>query len=157
MANIEFEDFGLKVRDTMNQLLGNALEEVGAEIESQAARNTRVSSGETKRQWYHEVKQNAEEASVTIGNPFPNAIWEEFGTGEYALNGDGRKGGWYIFADSAPELAKYNMKIVYGKDGKKFYYTKGKPPSRALYKAWEQNKAQVREHLEEVLKELNKE
>ena len=49
------------------------------------------------------------------------------------------------------------MKVVYGKDGKKFYYTKGKQPSRALYKAWEQNKAQVQEHLEEVLKELSKE
>ena len=79
MANIEFEDFGLKVRDTMNQLLRIALDEVGVEIESRAARNTTVSSGETKTQWYHEVKQNAEEASVTIGNPFPNAIWEEFG------------------------------------------------------------------------------
>ena len=78
-------------------------------------------------------------------------------TGEYALNGDGRKGGWYIFADSAPELAKYNMKTVTGKDGKKFYFTKGKQPTRAFYRAWEQNKAQVREHLEEVLKELNKE
>lgn len=155
MANIEFEDFGLKVRDTMNQLLRIALDEVGAEIESQAARNTRVSSGETKRQWYHEVKQNAEEASVTIGNPFPNAIWEEFGTGTYALNGDGRKGGWYILADDAPELAKYNMKVVYGKGGKKFYYTEGKPPSRALYKAWMSNKETIEKRIGDVLKELN--
>ena len=157
MANVEFEEFSASVKDLMSELLGNALEEVGAEIESQAARNTRVDSGETKRKWDHLVEQSNEEASVTIGNPLENAIWEELGTGEYALNGDGRKGGWYILADDAPELAKYNMKIVYGKDGKKFYYTKGKPPSRALYKAWEQNKAQVREHLEEVLKELNKE
>ena len=49
------------------------------------------------------------------------------------------------------------MKVVYGKDGKKFYFTKGKQPTRAFYRAWEQNKAQVREHLEEVLKELSKE
>ena len=157
MANVEFEDFSANVKDLMSELLGNALEEVGAEIESQAAKNTRVDSGETKRKWDHIVEQNNEEASVTIGNPLENAIWEEFGTGEYALNGDGRKGGWYIFADSAPELAKYNMKTVTGKDGKKFYFTKGKQPTRAFYKAWEQNKAQVREHLEEVLKELNKE
>ena len=79
MANIEFEDFGLKVRDTMNQLLRIALDEVGAEIESQAARNTRVSSGETKRKWDYFVTQNNKEASVTIGNPLENAIWEEFG------------------------------------------------------------------------------
>ena len=79
MANVEFEDFSFKVKDTMSELLGNALEEVGAEISSQAARNTRVDSGETKRKWDHEVKQNNEEASVTIGNPLENAIWEEFG------------------------------------------------------------------------------
>ena len=157
MANVEFEDFSANVEDLMSELLGNALEEIGAEISSQAARNTRVSSGETKRKWDYFVTQNNEKASVTIGNPLENAIWEEFGTGEYALNGDGRKGGWYIVADSAPELAKYNMKVVYGKDGKKFYYTKGKPPSRALYKAWEQNKSKVQEHIGNVLKELSKE
>ena len=157
MANVEFEEFSFKVKDTMSELLWNALDEVGAEIESQAARNTRVSSGDTKRKWDHLVEQNEQEAKVTVGNPLENAIWEEFGTGEYALNGDGRRGGWYILADDAPELAKYNMKVVYGKDGKKFYYTKGKPPSRALYKAWEQNKTKVQEHIRDVLKELDKE
>ena len=157
MAKVKFEDYSARVIDTMSELLGDALEEVGAEIESQAAKNTRVDSGDTKRKWSHIVEQNEDEAKVTIGNPLENAIWEELGTGEYALNGDGRKGGWYIFADDAPELAKYNMKVVYGKDGKKFYYTKGKPPSRALYKAWEQNKSKVQEHIKDVLKELDKE
>ena len=79
MANIEFEEFSFKVKGTMSELLGNALDEVGAEIESQAARNTRVDSGETKRKWDHLVEQNEQEASVTIGNPLENAIWEEFG------------------------------------------------------------------------------
>lgn len=31
---------------------------------------------------------------ATVGNPLQNAIWEEFGTGEYALEGDGRKTPW---------------------------------------------------------------
>ena len=157
MASVNFEDFAFKVKDTMNELLGNALEEVGVEIESQAARNTRVASGNTKRKWGHIVEQNESEAKVTIGNPLENAIWEEFGTGEYALNGNGRRGGWYILADDAPELAKYNMKKVYGKDGKVFYFTKGKEPSRALYKAWEQNKSRVQDRIGDVLRELNEE
>ena len=79
MANVEFEEFSFKVKDTMSELLGNALDEVGAEIESQAARNTRVSSGDTKRKWDHLVEQNEQEAKVTVGNPLENAIWEEFG------------------------------------------------------------------------------
>ena len=32
MANIEFEDFSASVEDLMSELLGNALEEVGAEL-----------------------------------------------------------------------------------------------------------------------------
>ena len=79
MANVEFEDFSASVKDLMSELLGNALEEVGAEIENQAVKNTRVDSGETKRKWDHIVEQNNEKASVTIGNPLENAIWEEFG------------------------------------------------------------------------------
>lgn len=154
-ASVNFEDFSFQVKDTMNELLGAALEEIGAEIASQAARNTRTSSGDTKRKWDYYVEQNENEASVTVGNPLENAIWEEFGTGEYALNGDGRKGGWYIFADDAPELARYNMKVVYGKDGKKFYYTEGKTPSRALYKAWQQNKANIEEHIANTLAEMD--
>ena len=79
MANVEFEDFSTSVKDLMSELLGNALEEVGAEIESQAAKNTRVDGGETKRKWDHLVEQNEQEAKVTVGNPLKNAIWEEFG------------------------------------------------------------------------------
>ena len=79
MANVEFEEFSASVKDLMNELLGNALDEVGEEIESQAARNTRVDSGETKRKWDHLVEQNEQEAKVTVGNPLENAIWEEFG------------------------------------------------------------------------------
>ena len=93
MANVEFEEFSASVKDLMNELLGNALDEVGAEIESQAARNTRVDSGETKRKWDYFVTQNSEEASVTIGNPLKNAIWEEFGKKTSAELKLGKNGG----------------------------------------------------------------
>ena len=79
MAKVKFEDYSARVIDTMSELLGDALEEVGAEIESQAAKNTRVDSGDTKRKWSRIVEQNEDEAKVTIGNPLENAIWEEFG------------------------------------------------------------------------------
>ena len=92
MANVEFEDFSANVKDLMSELLGNALEEVGAEISSQAAKNTRVDSGETKRKWDYFVTQNNEEASVTIGNPLENAIWEEFGKKASAELKSGKNG-----------------------------------------------------------------
>ncbi len=48
-----------------------------------------------------------------------NAVYEEFGTGEYALGGDGRKGGWW-----------------YRDERGKYHFTKGKRPQRPLYHAY---------------------
>ena len=98
------------------------LEEVGGEIESQAKRNTKVDTGKTKGSWEHVV--NADKMEVQIGSRYKNALWEELGTGIYALNGDGRKTKW-VYKNP--------------KDGK-FYATVGKKPRRALYRAYTSKK-----------------
>ena len=98
------------------------LEEVGGEIESQTKRNTKVDTGKTKGSWEHVV--NADKMEVQIGSRYKNALWEELGTGIYALNGDGRKTKW-IYKNP--------------KDGK-FYATVGKKPRRALYRAYTSKK-----------------
>ena len=54
-----------------------------------------------------------------IGSSDQNAIWEEFGTGEHALQGNGRKGGW-----------------SYQDEKGDWHYTTGKKPSRAFFKAY---------------------
>lgn len=108
-----------------------ALEEIGAELESQTARNqTRVKTGATKGGWTHVVGQG----EVTIGNPLENAIWEEYGTGDYAEKG-GRKGGW-----------------VYKASDGNFYKTHGKKPIRPLRTAFDQNKGKVQKRFEQALK-----
>ena len=56
---------------------------------------------------------------ATVGSSDENAIWEEFGTGEYALQGNGRKGGW-VYKDANGE----------------FHHTYGKTPSRAFWNAF---------------------
>ena len=95
----------------------NALEEVGGAVEAQVKQNQRVDTGQTKGSWRHYV--SAREHAVYIGSNYDNAIWEEFGTGVYALNGNGRKTPWVYTPD----------------DGRTFYRTKGKKPLRPLYKA----------------------
>ena len=92
------------------------LEESAGELESQAMRNTRVDTGQTKGAWSHKVEESALQAIV--GNPLENAIWEEFGTGEYAVNGNGRKTPW-------------RYQDVRGN----WHTTTGKRPSRAFEKA----------------------
>ena len=77
----------------------------------------------------------AENGVATVGSPLENAVWEEFGTGEYALNGDGRKGGWF-----------------YEDDEGKGHFTRGKKPRRALHRAFETKKTPLIKLAEEIFK-----
>lgn len=124
LAELQFEDNSIKVKDAIEKACLAWLEEAAAELESQTARNqTRVDTGATKGGWTHRVDKAA--MTATVGNPLENAIWEEFGTGEYALNG-GRKGGW-TYQDAKGD----------------WHRTKGKKPLRPLHKAYTQNKSKI--------------
>ena len=58
---------------------------------SDYARNSRVDTGETKGSYGHSVVKKNGSAELQVGSNLENAIWEEFGTGEYAIKGNGRK------------------------------------------------------------------
>lgn len=121
---VEFQDFSIRVTEALEECAVQFLEEASSEIESQAKRNSRVKSGKLKGSWNHQVDEGAKEAKV--GSPEQNAIWEELGTGEYAVNGDGRKGGWrYQDADG------------------EWHFTKGKSPNRTLQRAFESKKSKI--------------
>ena len=120
--SVEFKDFTKIVLDKIHTTGETFLEEVGGEVEAQTKQNTKVDTGKTKGSWKHVV--NADKMEVQIGSRYQNALWEEFGTGIYALNGDGRKNKWVY---KSP------------KDGK-FYATVGKKPRRALYRAYQSKK-----------------
>ena len=120
--SVEFKDFSRIVLQKIQETGETFLEEVGGEVEAQTKQNTKVDTGKTKGSWEHVV--NAEKMEVQIGSRYKNALWEELGTGIYALNGDGRKNKW-VYKNP--------------KDGK-FYTTVGKKPRRALYRAYESKK-----------------
>lgn len=136
MADIKFEDYRVTVKNELSDRVVAFLYEVGGEFASQAARNSRVKTGQTKGSWDYSVNESA--LSVTVGSPLENAIWEEFGTGEYALHGNGRKGGWYYVDEFG--------------DG---HYTHGKTPNRALHNALQTLKPQIKAAMEEQLKGMN--
>lgn len=136
MADIKFEDYRVTVKSELSDRVVAFLYEVGGEFASQAARNSRVKTGQTKGSWDYSVNESA--LSVTVGSPLENAIWEEFGTGEYALYGNGRKGGWYYVDEFG--------------DG---HYTHGKTPNRALHNALQTLKPQIKAAMEEQLKGMN--
>lgn len=136
MADIKFEDYRVTVKDALSSKIVAFLHEIGGEFVSQTARNSRVKTGQTKGSWDYQV--NESDSSVTIGSPLENAIWEEFGTGEYALNGDGRKGGWYYVDESG--------------NG---HFTHGKSPNRALWNALQTLKPKIQAAMETQLKGMN--
>ena len=57
-------------------------------------------------------KIDKENMAVHIGSDYWNAIYEEFGTGEHAINGDGRKGYWiFVKSNGAPKPLKGGKNI----------------------------------------------
>ena len=131
---VDFTDNSIKVKAALNEAAIAFLYEAAGEIEAQTKRNqTRVDTGDTKGKWTYVVDEGRLEA--TVGNPLENAIYEEMGTGEYALNGDGRKGGWK-YQDAKGE----------------WHYTTGKTPLRPLYKSFTKLKPKLIKRAEDIMK-----
>jgi hypothetical protein len=121
---IKFENYADNVIDAIEQAAVAWLHEAAGEVEAQVKRNTAVDTGQLKGSWSYEV--DTEKLEAHIGSPLENAIWEEFGTGEFALEGNGRKTPW-----------KY-------KDAKgKWHTTTGKRPRRALFNAFNSSKMRL--------------
>jgi len=138
VAKVEFIDHTEEVQAILADIAERTLEEVAGELESQVKRNTRVDTGATKNSWSHRVTGSmmAGEYKAEVGSPMENAIWEEFGTGEYALNGDGRKGGWWY------KNEEWNY----------WQFTFGKRPSRAFYNAYTSLKNKLIRHMQNAFK-----
>lgn len=131
MDRIKFESHLDEVTRAIEEAVNQALEEAAGELEAQVKQNTRVDTSQTKGSWDHIVDER--EHVAYVGSPLQNAIWEEFGTGIHALNGNGRKTPWTYTPD----------------DGNTFYRTRGKKPSRALYKAYTRVKPKIERYFRE--------
>lgn len=136
MANVEYTNNSMKVKNALSAGVSAFLYEAGGELQAQTMRNSRVDTGQTKGSYQYKVQEESNAGTVYVGSNLENAIWEEFGTGEYALNGDGRKGGW-VYKD-----AKGN-----------WHRTKGKTPQRPMYNAFNSLREKLKRRLEQILNE----
>lgn len=131
---VKFTDNSSQIKMVLERATVAGLEAAAAEIQSQAAKNTPVDTGQLKGAWGHIVDDDRKEA--TIGNTLENAIWTEFGTGEYAYNGNGRKTPWSY------------------KDAKgNWHTTMGKKPIRMLHNAFVTKKNTVIRIIEQAFKD----
>lgn len=161
-GNVEFTDNSVKVKADLDAAIIAFLHEASAEIKTQAERYTPVGeSSQLKKSWDKVVDKGKKQA--IIGNPLEYAIYQEFGTGEYALEGKGRKGYWVFVKDNdtgnmsrnskAYTLAEAKRVMAYLRDkGLEAYYTNGVKPKRMLYKAMKLTKPKIEARAKQVFK-----
>lgn len=161
---VEFMDFSVKVTEAMEEALIAGLYEAGGELEARTKRNSRQGHkyGDIQATglWKHQVDEGAMEAKV--GSEHEAGYWEEFGTGELALHGDGRKGWWvyvegqdsgsggksYSSKEEAEEAAQF-LRRVAKLDA---YATNGIAPNEPLRRAFASAKPVVQAIFEDKLK-----
>lgn len=132
--SVQFTDNSIQVKAAMDEAVMIILEDGANEIQSHAQRHSPIDTGQLKGSWSHTVDESKSEA--TIGSPLEHAIWQEMGTGEWAVENNGRKGGWR-----------------YQDDKGEWHFTKGTKPKRMLFNAFVKNKAKIIKRAEQVLKE----
>lgn len=126
--NVSFEDYTIEVIGKLCDLIERDLLAEAGEIISQTQRNFdtahRVDTGFTKGSFKYKVTGSAMAGEFTahMGSDAENAIWEEFGTGEQSITGNGRKN-WH-----------------------------GKSASRAFWKAYVARKNKVIARLQRTMK-----
>ncbi len=112
--DIKFEDNSKAAKEAMNKAIEAALTKIGMVIVSEAkdiiTLNGRVDTGAMRDKTSYKLEHNPNESKVIIGNPLTYAIYNEFGTGEYAENGLGRKGGWGYTTPDGKEHFTHGMK-----------------------------------------------
>lgn len=157
MADVIFEDYTIEVQGEIDDRINAVLEEAAGEMVSAAKRNTsvgKVNGSKTKNSWQYKVDDATHTAD--IGNPEETAIWLEMGTGEYALEGNGRKGGWYIPIGaggiSRAVVDAYGFKVIKGKDGREFAFTRGMKPQRPFWKAYNSMKSKIINYIKNSFK-----
>lgn len=130
---IEFTNNAKVIKSLLNSECEQALTDCGQIVKSQVRDLSRRKRGQTKDSFDYNLTADNGDKAVKIGSPLENAIWEEFGTGEYALEGNGRKGGWY-----------------YEDENGEGHFTRGKTPSRALYYAMKKCENAIKSRLGKI-------
>ena len=164
MAEVEFIDFSAEVTEAMKEALIAGLYEAAGEMEASTIRNSRqghkYGNIQATALWEHMVDEG--KMAAYVGSQHEAAYWEEFGTGEHALNGDGRKG-WWVYVEGqdsgkggksystkaeAEEAAAFLRKVK----GLDAYATDGIEPNRPLHRAFQSGASVVQAILESKLK-----
>lgn len=163
--NVIFQDFSFEVKEALNDTSIAWLIETANEIKSQAQRNcvTDYEEGGKQLKGSYDTKVDEAKGEAQVGSPMEAAYWEEWGTGEYAAHGDGRKG-WWIYIPGQESMgggqtyhdemeAMMMAAFIQQTYGKRAYVTNGRRPNYTLENAFGAVKNPAIQRLEQLLKE----
>ena len=165
---VVFKDFSVDVKAEINDTTIGWLYTWAEEIASNAKRNCAL-DGEagTQLRGSYRAEVNETAGKARIGTPLEAGYWEEWGTGEYAAHGDGRKG-WWLYKEGYPETRalvlktaermgyqfKKRAKAIERSSRGKFKATNGRRPNYTLEKAFKTNESKAKADLERLLRGL---
>ena len=162
---IVFDTHLSELTEGIHTIVCQWLEESASELQSDVVKLSRRDTSQTAASYGHVVDTARLEAYV--GSNLENAIWEEFGTGEYALNGDGRKGWWVYVKNGDPAMKGTGRKSYTYEEAKKAvaflrakgldaHMTRGKRPNRPIFRAFTEGKSKISKGFAYKLKALEK-
>ena len=160
---VKFIDNSIQVKAAINDTSIAWLNDWAPTIASHAKVNTKLDgeAGDELRKSYS-FSVNESKGEALVGSSMEAAFWEEFGTGSYAVHGDGRKG-WWIYIEgqesmgggrtySTKEEAEQMAAYIRSKYGKPAVVTNGRQPSKTLETAFTVNKTPAIADLERRMK-----
>lgn len=93
--SFKLEDYSNERIADIERAAVKALTKVGLIVESSAKTKARFDTGQLRDGIDHKVSAKGKETVVMVGSNDDHAVYNEFGTGEFAEKGNGRKGGWF--------------------------------------------------------------
>lgn len=162
---VEFHDYSIEVKAELEDAVTAYLHEAAGELHGQTVRNSRQNNwnyGDIKATALWEFEVDEGEKMAQVGSPHEAGYWEEFGTGEHAANGDGRKG-WWVYVEGGGEEPRRSQKYytkeealqlmaMLKSDGLDAHITDGHEPNRPLERAFTEKKSALKRRAEEILK-----
>ena len=128
-SGFQFTDNSKKVKAQMDAAAFSGLESAALIVEATAKALARVGgSGELRDKVDHSITNTSDGPVAKVGSPLDYAMYVEYGTGEFAENGAGRKGGW-----------------SYQTPDGEWHHTNGMSPQPFLRPAFKRNKDKIRE------------
>lgn len=163
MSRVTLVDYSDMVKDMLQSEKAAWLHTWANEIAAQAARNCKMDDkGQLRGSYSSYVDEQKGEA--TIGTPLEAGYWEEFGTGEHAVDRSKSRSGWWVYVKGQAsrgggityddEEQAQAVAASMQDDGLDAYATNGRDPQHTLENAFKVTEPKMKADL---LNRLNKE